>query len=164
MPTHKASDAFILPTVGFANTDTAAQVPIGTIRKGVDALLGEAEFIYLQGLAATAVGELVTYDHNAGTTTRAILASRGPCAIAMSANVAGQFGWYQLTGIATCKCNAVLANTKVYATATPGLMDDAVAAGSGVDGATFKTVDGAVPPAAGFAYAQLDRPAMNGNG
>lgn len=135
---------------------------IGDIIKAVDPTLGVAEFIYLQGLAATALGELVIYDHNAGTTKRAVAGDRGPCAVAMSANVASQFGWYQLTGLSQIKTVTVAAGGAVYVTATPGTVDDAVVAGDKVDGARFKTADGT--PAAGFAFAMLDRPSLNGNG
>lgn len=135
---------------------------IGDVIKAVDPVLGVAEFIYLQGLAATALGELVIYDHNAGTTKRAVAADRGPCAVAMSANVASQFGWYQITGLAKIKSGVVAAGGAVYLTATPGTVDDAVVATDKVDGARFKTADGT--PAAGFAYAMLDRPSLNGNG
>jgi hypothetical protein len=51
----------------------------------------------------------VIYDHNAGTTKRAVAGDRGPCAVAMSANVASQFGWYQITGLAKIKSGTVVA-------------------------------------------------------
>lgn len=135
---------------------------IGDIIKAVDPVLGVGEFIYLQGLAATALSELVIYDHNAGTTKRAVAGDRGPCAVAMSANVANQFGWYQIAGLTKIKSGTVAAGGAVYLTATPGAVDDAVVATDKVDGARFKTADGT--PGAGFAYAMLDRPALNGNG
>lgn len=135
---------------------------IGDIVKAVDPTLGVGEFIYLQGLALTAEGELVIYDHNAGTTKRAVAGDRGPCAVAMAANVASQFGWYQLTGLSKIKSGTVAAAGAVYLTATAGTVDDAVVAGDKVDGARFKTADGT--PAAGFAFAMLDRPVLNGNG
>ncbi|WKA31605.1 hypothetical protein [Bradyrhizobium roseum] len=146
----------------FTGAGRSAPWKIGDIIKAVDPVLGVGEFIYLQGLASTAVSEMVIYDHNAGTTKRAVAGDRGPCAFAMSANVASQFGWYQITGLARVKAGTVAANGALYATATPGTVDDAVVAGDKVDGARFKTADGT--PAAGFAYAMLDRPALNGNG
>ncbi len=134
----------------------------GDIVKAVDPVLGVGEFIYLPGLALTVEGELVIYDQNALTTKRAVAGDRGPCAVAMSANVASQGGWYQITGLAKIKSGTVAAAGAVYLTATAGTVDDAVVAGDKVDGARFKTADGT--PAAGFAYAMLDRPALNGNG
>ena len=80
----------------------------------------------------------------------------------MSANVANQFGWYQISGAAVIKAGTVAANGSVYATATAGTVDDAVVSGDKVDGARFKTADGT--PSAGFAYCQLARPSLNGNG
>lgn len=134
----------------------------GDIVSAVDPTLGSGEFIYLPGLAATALGELVIYDLNALTTKRAVAGDRGPCAVAMSANVASQGGWYQIGGIAQIKSGTVVAAGAVYLTATPGTVDDAVVATDKVDGARFKTADGT--PAAGFAYAMLERPSLNGNG
>lgn len=135
---------------------------LGDIVEAVDPVLGVGEFIYLPGLALTAIGETVIYDLNAGTTKRAVAGDRGPCAVAMAANVANQYGWYQIGGLAVMKSGAVAAAGSVYLTATAGTVDDAVVAGDKIDGARFKTADGT--PAAGFAYAQLQRPALNGNG
>jgi hypothetical protein len=146
----------------FATTSTVQQHPIGTRVKGYDPTYGEAEFIYLKGLASTAIGELIVYDEYANTTKRAVAGDRGPCAVAMSANVAGQYGWYQVAGAAVVKSGTVAAAGSVYLTATPGTVDDAVVAGDKVDGARFKTADGT--PSAGFAIVMLDRPALNGNG
>jgi hypothetical protein len=80
----------------------------------------------------------------------------------MSANVANQFGWYQISGSAVVKAGTVAANASVYVTATAGTVDDAVVATDKIDGARFKTADGT--PAAGFAVVELSRPALNGNG
>lgn len=153
------------PRVGvqeISTTSTVQQHPIGTRIKGLDPVYGDAEFIYLKGLASTAVGEMVIYDQNANTTKRAVAGDRGPCAIAMSANVANQYGWYQISGAAIAKAGTVAAAGNVYLTATPGTVDDATVAGDKVDGARFKTTDGT--PSAGFAIVMLDRPSLNGNG
>ena len=143
-------------------TSTTQQHPLGTRVRAWDPVYGEGEFVYLKGLASTALGELVVYDQYALTTTRATAGSRGPAAVAMSANVASQYGWYQIGGSAVVKSVTVAANASVYATATAGTVDDAVVSGDKVDGARFKTADGT--PSAGFVVTQLDRPAMNGNG
>lgn len=123
---------------------------------------GEGEAIYLKGLASTAVGELVIYDEYAGTTKRGVAGDRGPAAVALSANVANQWGWYQIAGSAQIKAGTVAAAGNVYLTATPGTVDDATVAGDKVDGARFKTADGT--PSAGFAIAELAYPCLNGNG
>lgn len=145
-----------------ADTSTTKQHPLGTIVEAVDPTYGEGEFIYLKGVASTAVGDLVVYDQYATTTTRTVAGSRGPCAVAMSANVANQYGWYQVSGAAVVKAATVGANASVYVTATAGTIDDAVVAGDRVDGARLKTADGT--PSAGFAILQLARPSLNGNG
>ena len=145
-----------------AETSTTQNLSIGTRIKAIDSTLGEGEFIYLKGLASTAIGELVIFDQYANTTTRAVAGSRSPAAVAMSANVASQYGWYQIFGAAVIKAGTVAANAAVYVTATAGTVDDAVVSGDKLDGARFKTADGT--PSSGFAYCQLDRPSLNGNG
>lgn len=153
------------PRVGvqeISTSSTVQQHPIGTRIKAVDPVYGDGEFIYLKGLASTAVGELVIYDQNANTTKRAVAGDRGPAAVSMSANVANQYGWYQIAGAAITKAGTVAAAGNVYLTATAGTVDDATVAGDKVDGARFKTADGT--PSAGFAIVMLDRPSLNGNG
>lgn len=145
-----------------SDTNTTQQHPLGTALRAVDSTYGEGDFVYLAGVASTAVGDLVVFDQKAGTTTRAVAGSRGPCAVAMSANVAGQYGWYQVNGSAVVKAGTVVANASAYVTATAGTIDDAVVAGDKVDGLRLKTADGT--PSAGFAVAQLARPSLNGNG
>lgn len=152
----------ILGYTPITDTSTTQNMPLGTVVRAVDDTYGEGQFIYLKGVAATAVGSVVVYDQRAGTTTLATAGSRGPAAVAMSANVAGQYGWYQVHGSAVVKALTVAANGNVYATATAGTVDDAVVAGDKLDGARFKTVDGT--PSAGLAVAQIAFPSMNANG
>lgn len=87
---------------GIAVTDTTQNHPVGTIVTGDDPTYGGAEFIYLKGVASTAVGSLVTYNTVDGTTALAPVGTNKPqpVAVAMSANVASQWGWYQISGIA----------------------------------------------------------------
>lgn len=145
-----------------ADTSSTKLVSLGTRIKAVDSTYGEGEFIYLAGVASTAIGDLVIFDQYAGTTTRAVAGSRGPAAVAMSANVASSYGWYQIAGAAVVKAGTVAANGNVYLTATAGTIDDATVLGDKVDGARFKTADGT--PSAGYAIAQISRPSLNGNG
>ena len=145
-----------------ANADTNQNHPLGTIVRAVDPTYGEGEFIYLKGLASTAIGDVVVFDQFASTSTRGVAGSRGPAAVAMSANLAGQFGWYQVAGAAVVNAGTVAANGNVYWTATPGTVDDATVAGDKVDGARFKTADGT--PSVGKAVVQLARPSANANG
>ena len=159
------------PGVGdFASFDTSKRFPVGTVVSAWDPLYGEGDFIYLPGVASTAVGSLVSYNTNAtsGAGATALVDSdtaatmRGPVAVAMCANiVATTWAWYQIRGSAVIKAGTVAANVPVYATATAGSVDDAVVANSKVDGAAFETTDGT--PSAGFAVVYLSYPFMNGN-
>ncbi len=93
------------PLVGaqpIAVTSTTQNHPIGTIVRAVDPTYGEGEFIYLAGVASTAVGSIVTYNTSSGTTALAPVGTNKPqpVAVAMSANVASSWGWYQISGIA----------------------------------------------------------------
>ena len=128
-------------TVGaqaIADTSTTAKHPLGTIINGVDDTYGEGEFIYLLGVASTVVGSMVTY--NATTYQTALspdTAGIGNAfAFAMSANVASQYGWYQIGGLAVAKKT----NTKftpqvaVYQSATTGRVMSTVASGKQVVG------------------------------
>ena len=151
------------PLVGaqpIADTSTTQLNPLGTIVEAVDPTLGAGEFIYLQGLAATAVGSWVTY--NASDNSTALLAAdaSAPVATAMSANVASQYGWYQIGGKAVGKALAGFAdNAYVYATATAGSVDDAGASGDRVKMA--KGASAVDTPSTGLAYFEIQRPFMD---
>lgn len=145
-----------------ANTDTTQNIPLGTRVRAVDPTYGEGEFIYLKGVASTVVGSVAIYDEYAATTTLGVAGSRGPVAVAMSANVASQYGWYQIAGSAVVKSATVAAAGNCYWTSTAGQLDDATVSGDKIDGMRFKTADGT--PSAGFAVVSLDRPSANGNG
>ena len=150
------------PLVGaqpIAVTSMTALHPLGTVVRAVDPTYGEGEFMYATGVASTAVGDLVAFDQTA--TIRTVAATRGPVGVAMSAHVASQYGWYQISGQAVVNVAAAVAdNALVYATATAGNVDDAVTSGSQVDGAVFRTS----ASGAGTAVVFLDRPSMNGQG
>ena len=153
------------PLAGFqpiAVTDTTQNHPLGTIVTAVDPTYGAGEFVYLKGVASTAVGSAVIFDQYAGTTTLATAGSRGAVGVALSANVASQYGWYQISGSAVVKTGTVVANAPAYVTATAGTLDDAVVAGDKIDGFVFKTANGT--PSAGLTTAQIERPSLNGNG
>ena len=157
--------AITTPLAGFqgiAITDTVQNHALGTIVTAVDPTYGAGEFVYLKGVASTAVGDAVIFNQYAGTTTRAVAGSRGPVGIAMSANVASQYGWYQISGSAVITCGTVAANAPLYVTSTAGTVDDAVVSGDKIDGCVSKTANGT--PATGQLIAQLERPTLNGNG
>ena len=151
------------PLVGaqlLTETSATQKHELGTRVQGFDPTYGTGEFIYLKGVAATAVGDVVIYDEKANTTTRAVAGSRGPAAVAMSANVANQYGWYQIFGAAVVNVLAgFVADANCYLTATAGSIDDAVVVGDKIDGMRSKTA-----VAAGQATCQLAYPSANANG
>jgi len=144
-------------------TSTTQEYPLGTIVQAKDLAstdYGIGEFIYLKGVASTAANSWVTY--NADDFSTALLAANaiGPVAVAMSANVASQYGWYQIEGKAVGKAAASYAdNGLVYATATAGTIDDAVVAGDRVKLA--KGASAVDTPSTGLAEFEIHRPFMD---
>jgi len=143
-----------------ADTSTTQKHPLGTIVKAVDPTYGEGEFIYLSGVASTVVGSWVTVHEDGFTTTLLAANDIGRVAIAMSINVASQYGWYQISGKGVGKVAASFAdNGLVYATATAGTIDDAVVAGDRVKKAIgASAID---TPSTGLAEMEIDRPFMD---
>ena len=93
--------------VTMANGTSAIPTPpavLGQVERAFDPTYGAGEFILLVGVASTTVGSLVTYDGTTYQTTLAATTSNQarPVAVAMSANLAGSFGWYQIEGTAVC--------------------------------------------------------------
>jgi hypothetical protein len=112
---------------------------LGMVARAFDPVYGEGEFILLLGVASTEVGSLVSY--NASTYQTALAANTanlaGPVAVAMSANGAGTFGWYQIGGLAVMKKTAVAVSPQVaiYQSATVGRVMPTVATGKQLLGA-----------------------------
>lgn len=133
-------------------TSSQPNHPVGTIVRAKDTSTdarGEGEFIYLKGVASTAAGSWVTYNMDDGTTTLLVADAIGPVAVSMSANiVATTYGWYQISGKAVGACLTLFAdNGAVFATATPGSIDDTSVAGDLVNlakGASLTVVDSGV--------------------
>lgn len=154
------------PLAGFqpiATTSTTKQHPLGTEVQAMDRGSngnGSAWFRYALGVASTAVGSWVTFTEDNGGTALLAADQKGQVGIAMSANVASQYGWYQLTGKAVGKALAgYVDNALVYATATAGSVDDAVVAGDRVKQAIGASALDA--PATGMAEFEIDRPFMD---
>jgi len=121
---------------------------------------GAGEFIYLKGVASTAVGSWVTYNPDDFSSTLLAANAIGPVAIAMSACVANEYGWYLVQGKAVGKVAAgFVDNANVYATATAGTADDAIVAGDRVKGAVGASAIGT--PSAGLAEMEIARPFMD---
>jgi len=144
----------------FADTSTTQKHANGLIVQAKDPTYGVGEFIYLKGAANTAVGSWVTFSSDDYSTTLLAANAIGPVAVSMSANVASQWGWYQISGKAIGLCLAGYAdNGLVYATATAGSVDDAVVAGDRVKNALGASAIGT--PSAGFAEFEIQRPWMD---
>lgn len=146
------------------NTETTQMHPSGTIVRGRDPTYGEAEFIYLKGVASTVVGSTVTYNTSSFTTALAPVGTNKPqpVAIAMSANVASQWGWYQISGVAVC---AKTCTVSLAANAAIGVLTIGLVAGTG----SGKEVQGALVAAVASATAGrttvqvvINRPHMMG--
>lgn len=150
----------IIGSQAIAETSTTQRHQLGTVVRASDPTYGSGEFIYLSGVASTAVGSWVTYHEDDYSTTLLAANDIGQVAVAMSANVASQYGWYQIKGKAVGKALANYAdNGLVYATATAGSIDDAVVAGDRVKKAIGASAVGT--PSSGLAEFEIDRPFMD---
>jgi hypothetical protein len=124
-----------------ADTSTTQRHNLGQIVRGYDSTYGEGEFIYLLGVASTEVGFMVLY--NATTYQTALLTvangkNKGlPVAVAMSANVASAYGWYQIQGNAVIKKTtvAVTPQVPIFISATTGRIKVLASAGQQIVGA-----------------------------
>lgn len=158
-----ANWTFVDPQLGLQpieDTDTTQNHPLGMIKQAKHATYGQGEFIYLEGLALTAVGSWVTYNADDFSTTLLAANAIGPVGVSMSANVASQYGWYQIQGKAIGKAATGYAdNGLVYATATAGTVDDAVVAGDRVKDALGASAVGT--PSSGLAEFEIQRPWMD---
>ena len=125
--------------IAATSTTQAEDIPLGTIVRAKDPTYGEGEFIYLLGVASTTVGSVVTYNPTTYQTTLCAVGGNVPqsVAVAMSANVAGQYGWYQIGGVAVV---AKQATVSLAAGAAVGVLSTGLIAGT----ASGKEIEGAV--------------------
>jgi hypothetical protein len=128
------SGALLLAPGPLSTVDSAVQVALGT--KAFDG--SGNQYVYLQGVASTVVGSVVTYDE-AGLTTLTVANAVGPIAVAMGITVANKYGWYLIDGSGSAYASTdVTDNGNVYLTATPGQVEDTLVAGDRVKGALFR--------------------------
>ena len=142
-------------------TSTNKNHVVGTICRATDQTYGEGEFIYLPGVASTVAGSAVVYDDKAGTTTLTVAASKGPVAIAMSANVASQYGWYQISGAAVVSSASATSGSMAGTSATAGTLGNTTT-GQQVSGMRYSSAQDA--PGTGFTVVQMSHPSANGLG
>lgn len=146
--------------------------PIGKIVTAVDPTYGEGEFIYLKGVVGTVAGLMVGYGDTTGltalTSTSGFVNRGQPLAVAMAATVAGEYGWYQISGAAVIlktavKVDPVLANVgmNVHLSATAGRVMQTSAAARQVVGARFAAAT-TVTSTTSTAVVTLNRPVQQG--
>ena len=154
--------------VTMANGSSAIPTPpavLGMVCRAFDPTYGEGEFILLLGVASTVVGSLVTYNtttyQTALSPNTANLAQ--PVAVAMSANTAGLFGWYQIEGLAVVKKTAVAvnANVAVYQSATTGRIMPTAASGKQLLGARSANL-ATIAATVSTVIVPINRPHMQG--
>jgi hypothetical protein len=144
--------------------EATAQVPVGTIVTGRDTVIGdEGEYVYTQFAGVATVGMPCLWS----STRKAIVCDADNDAncgeavgFALTTSVADYYGWLKISGKVKVKAGTVAAGGSMFLTATAGTVDDAAVAGVQVLGAQFDTADGT--PAAGFAYATVNRPHIQG--
>ena len=138
---------------------TDKQAPLGMIALAVDEGSddrGVGEFIYLKGLASTAIGEVVVYNADDWSTKLAVANDIGPIATAMAATVASEYGWYQISGKGSALALTSFAdNGDCYLTSTAGSMDDADVAGDYI-----ANMKGAGAVSGGVADVEMHRPSV----
>lgn len=149
-----------------AVSSTVQNHPLGTIVRAYDPVFGQGEFIYLLGLAGTVVGNSVIYNATTFQTALSpnVVQEAAPVSVAMSANVAAQFGWYQISGLATMKKTAVQVTPQlpIFQSATAGRIFVTSTAGKqilGARGANLVTVTAIVSTM----VVLINRPAMQGH-
>lgn len=154
----------ITPLLGIqpiALTSTTQNHPLGFIVEAYDPTLGQGEFIYLKGVSSTVIGSPVVYDTANYLSALAPVGTNKPqpVAFAMSANVANQFGWYQISG------NAVAVKTSGLALASNAAVG-ILTAGKVAGTASGKEIEGALTLAKSTALKLvslvINRPNMQG--
>jgi hypothetical protein len=144
--------------------DETSTTQLLTLRTEIEAIdsgsntLGTATFMYAQGVASTAVGDIVAIEDD-GTTTRVVAGGIYKLlGIAMSANVANQYGWYMIIGTENANVATSFAdNADCYLTATAGRIDDAIVNGDYIFG-----MKGAGAESSNLAKVELNRPNTTG--
>jgi hypothetical protein len=101
---------------------------------------GPGEFIYLEGCASTVRGSVVTFNDNY-LTALVVANAIGSVAVALSINVASNYGWYQVLGTGVAACDTVADGTSCYIDGTAGRVDDAVVTGDLIQGMVMSSAD-----------------------
>ena len=151
-----------------ADTSTTIKHKLGTIVVAEDPVYGEGEFIYLLGVASTVVGSWVIWGGSAAGVPayQTILAPNtailgAPLAVSMSINVAGQYGWYQISGAAVGLTNGTgLTDVPVGISSTAGATSTTLQTGRQVNNA--RTISAVGTPSGNLQLVSIMRPFMQG--
>jgi hypothetical protein len=95
--------------------------PLGRRCKAVDTgstQYGPAEFVYAEGCASTVRGSVVTINDNY-LTALVVADAHGGVGVALAANVASNYGWYQILGRGVASSETTIVDgTQAYARAS----------------------------------------------
>jgi len=133
----------VSPTINpqpFNELSTTQKLPLGTRLKARSSD-GEAEFIYLKGVASNGIGKWSTFNTDDFSTTLLVPNAIGPVAISYSAAGDSEYGWYMIYGKADARSGDIADNAKVYIDTVAGQCDDAVVAGDKVHNAKWASAD-----------------------
>ncbi len=114
--------------------DSSELTELGT--RGFDNSGGE--HIYLQGTTSTVAKDWVVYDENFSA-TRLVANEVGPIAIAPTAILVGEYGWFQIYGIVQGNSDDIAADSSLYVDGTAGRVDDLSVSGDLIIGAYSMT-------------------------
>ena len=141
-----------------ATNSTTQKHPLGTIVRAVDATYGQGEFIYLQGIGSTVIGSVVENNNTYVTALNTIaLETPVPLAVAMSACVASEFGWYQIGGESRMKKTITVSFAADALVGTAAGFAIAVVTGLVVQGALVAVVASAAT-GVGLVRVMINRP------
>lgn len=146
-------------------SESTQRHPIGTTIKAAHPTYGMAEFIYLPGVANTTAGKFVIYNIRTPSTALILDSLVGPVGMAMSANVAGKYGWYLIMGFGYSTRGAASSNTaqwnSIGAYNTAGVPEDYIISGLGVPltGAWWNSAKGS--PSGEYSEVHLHYPTLN---
>ena len=134
----------VTDSTGFVPPGQSTAIPVPPLQLGMvvqaqDPTLGMGEFILLLGVASTVVGSVVRWNSTTYQTVLVVNTAVQACpvAVAMSANVAASWGWYQIGGNAVIKKTAVAVNPNVtvFLSGTAGRVKVVASAGLQMVGA-----------------------------
>lgn len=135
--------------------DTTQRFPLLTRARD----LSGNEYIYLKGVANTALGSWVTYDE-VGVTALLAANAKGFVAVAMAAIVANSYGWYCVFGSVEAKVvNNTAADTSCGRETEDGSVGDGRVAGDEIIGAIVRDANATGATAA--VTCQISYPIVN---